>query len=132
MYKLFRIEIFSYLEDFSPELSKALLGINRLILGVFQSVSYPTMLNILSKWCPNKERTKISNIVFAGAKLGAAFTFPVCGYLISLEVNYIGGWVGCFYLFGILGLIWCVLWKMLIHDSPDSHPTISDEESKII
>lgn len=42
------------------------------------------------------------------------------------------GWPASFYLFGAIGLAWCVLYYFLAHNSPASHPSISDEELRYI
>ena len=39
-----------------------------------------------------------------------------------------GGWPAVFYVLGIAGCIWFVLWALLIHETPKSHPYISKEE----
>ena len=38
------------------------------------------------------------------------------------------GWPATFYLLGILGTIWFVLWCIFVYDTPDKHPFISQEE----
>ena len=35
------------------------------------------------------------------------------------------GWEWDFYFFGILGLVFCCFWMILIHSSPSRHPKIS-------
>lgn len=35
-------------------------------------------------------------------------------------------------MFGAIGLAWCVLYYFLAHNSPASHPSISDEELRYI
>jgi len=39
-----------------------------------------------------------------------------------------GGWPNVFYLFGVISIIWFILWCMFIYNDPNSHPFISDEE----
>ena len=35
------------------------LIILRIFMGVFESVTYPSLFAIISKWCPEKERSKM-------------------------------------------------------------------------
>lgn len=63
----------------------------------------------------------------AASSLGAAITMPVCGFLLSTL-----GWESTFYVTGVVGLAWSLLWFMLIFDSPAQHPRITAEERRFI
>lgn len=52
---------------------------------------------------------------------------PACGYLI-VEL----GWESVFYVTGAIGVLWSVMWFVLIYDSPAKHPRISAEERAFI
>lgn len=67
------------------------------------------------------------NLLLSGSSVGAALTFPMCGYIIHWF-----GWPVVFYLSGIVGTIWFILWWVLVHDSPADHPTISESEKNYI
>ena len=45
------------------------------------------------------------------------------GYLAD-----VGGWPLVFYFFGGLSIIWFFPWILLVYDSPELHPRISDKE----
>lgn len=36
------------------------------------------------------------------------------------------GWEWAFYVPGMLGFSWCLIWTFLCFDSPESHPRISE------
>lgn len=94
----------------------------RAVLGFFLGATWPAMPPMATKWIPPLERSKfIANMM--ASSLGAALTLPICGYLISTL-----GWASVFYVTGTVGLVWSVLWFLLIHDSPAQHPRISKEE----
>ena len=42
------------------------------------------------------------------------------------------GWESVFYLGGVLSLLWVVVWMWCISDTPEHHPTISQEEKTFI
>ena len=46
--------------------------------------------------------------------------------------TYSDSWPNVFYVFGALGMVWCVLWFWLAASSPAEHPTIEDEEREYI
>lgn len=59
--------------------------------------------------------------------MGAALTFPMCGYLI-----HAWGWEIVFYVSGILGSIWYIGWIYFVYDSPAEHPRIAKHEKEYI
>lgn len=68
--------------------------------------------------------------VYAGAQFGTVVSMPLSGLLA--EYGFAGGWPSIFYVFGIIGTIWSILFFFLVHEDPESHPTISQEEKKYI
>lgn len=63
----------------------------------------------------------------SASSLGAAITMPICGFLISSI-----GWASVFYVTGVLGLLWSIVWFLVVFDSPAQHPRISYEERTFI
>lgn len=41
-------------------------------------------------------------------------------------------WTSIFYLFGIVGLCWCVVWYLLATSTPETHPRITQAELRYI
>ncbi|CAG9773623.1 unnamed protein product [Ceutorhynchus assimilis] len=98
----------------------------RAVLGFFLGATWPAIQPMASNWIPPMERSKfIANMM--ASSLGAALTMPVCGYLISTI-----GWESVFYVTGVVGLFWSILWFCIIYDSPAQHPRISEEERREI
>lgn len=66
----------------------------------------------------------------------AAFTGNYVGIVISLPVSGILaktiGWESIFYVFGIVGCVWTVLWLIFIRKSPGSDPWITSVERNYI
>ena len=52
---------------------------------------------------------------------------PLCSYLCETV-----GWDSVFYVFGALGIIWFIVWALLVHDGPETHPRISEEEKEYL
>lgn len=55
---------------------------------------------------------------------------PLSGLLS--DHGFAGGWPSIFYVFGTVGTIWCVAFLLMVHEDPETHPRISDEEKKYI
>lgn len=66
-------------------------------------------------------------IYLSASALGAAITLPICGVLISYF-----GWESVFYVTGLVGLLWSILWFALVFETPASHPRITPEEREYI
>lgn len=77
----------------------------------------------------NKNFQIISNLVLihicnlTGSTLGAGFTLPICGFIIDTF-----SWEYVFYITGLLGFIWSILWFLLVFETPAEHPRITPEE----
>jgi ACS family sodium-dependent inorganic phosphate cotransporter len=98
------------------------LVVLRALVGFALGATWPSMPPMAAKWIPPLERSKFMANMMASA-LGAALTLPVCGYLISVF-----GWESVFYVTGAVGIVWSILWFVLVFDSPAQHPRITPEE----
>ncbi|XP_021922345.1 putative inorganic phosphate cotransporter isoform X1 [Zootermopsis nevadensis] len=99
----------------------------RIIEGVGGGFSFPALHVMISRWAPVEERSLISSIIYAGTAIGTVLSLLFTG----LIVDYIN-WEAAFYIMGGLSSIWCLLWWLLMTDSPRTNPYISDEERDYI
>lgn len=81
---------------------------------------------MLARWVPMTERSRFAAVVYNGANFGTIISIPLTGYLCSLD--FMGGWPLSFYIFGVLGILWCFFWWRYVFDTPQTHPRISPEE----
>lgn len=98
----------------------------RVLEGIGEGVTYPSMHAMLSKWAPPLERSKMVTSVYAGAQIGTVLAMPISGLLSDYA------WESVFYVFGALGLVWSVMWIFLTYDTPDTHPRIDPAERDYI
>jgi ACS family sodium-dependent inorganic phosphate cotransporter-like MFS transporter 6/7/8 len=64
----------------------------------------------------------------SGMYCGSILGFPVCGILVEADIPVFGGWQSCFYLFGLIGIVWFPFWTFFAYEHPEHHPSISKEE----
>ena len=95
----------------------------RIGLGVGEGVTPPALHSMTARWIPAHERSRVIAFDATGVYLGLMIAFPVSTWLVA---NL--GWPWVFYTFGLLGLIWAVLWYFLVTSRPEEHPTISAAE----
>lgn len=55
---------------------------------------------------------------------------PLSGLLS--QYGFANGWPSIFYVFGVVGAIWSVAFLFLVHEDPESHPKINEDEKKFI
>jgi len=122
--------IFSLVTPLAARTGKGALIFVRVIQGLGEGVTNPSMHALLAKWAPPLERSKLGAFVYAGTQIGTVLAMPLSGALISWNVA--GGWPSVFYVFGLLGILWFVAWALFVHDSPQSHPSISPKELSYI
>lgn len=95
----------------------------RVLVGVFEGVTWPSMHALTARWVPVEERSSWVSQTYFGSTFGMVFTFPMCGFIISAF-----GWEPCFYIIGCISLLWSFVWYFLAYDRPQDHPRISPEE----
>ncbi|PRD24828.1 UNVERIFIED_CONTAM: Picot [Trichonephila clavipes] len=118
--------VFSLLTPVSARWNVWALIIARAIEGLGEGVTFPAMHALIGRWAPKQERCLLSTIIYNGCAIGTVVSLAVSGALCDIE--FIGGWPSTFYVFGVLGCLWFLLWITLVYDSPYSHPRITEEE----
>ncbi|XP_049875794.1 uncharacterized transporter slc-17.2-like [Pectinophora gossypiella] len=98
----------------------------RFVIGLAAGFLFPALHALVAHWAPPAEKGKFVSALLGGA-IGTVVTWSLTGPLIE---NF--GWDYAFYVPGIIGIAWCVLWWVLVYDSPQQHPRISDKEKKYI
>lgn len=65
-----------------------------------------------------------------GAQFGTIISMPLSGLLADWEL--VGGWPSIFYVFGIIGTVWCIAFLIWVYEDPEQHPSITEDEKKLI
>lgn len=92
----------------------------RLLLGLGESVSFPSFTKILAKYIGEGQRGFATGVVLAGTAFGPAFGVFVGGVLIATF-----GWRPFFIGFGLLSTLWIAAWLLI---APKEQP-IPDRSS---
>ncbi|XP_066582739.1 sialin [Prorops nasuta] len=114
----------------TPPLARAsvyILITLRIIEGICEGVTYPCIHAIWANWAPPLERSKLATIAFSGSFIGTVFAMPVAGLMAERF-----GWSSIFYVFGAAGLVWFVVWWIVVKDHPEDDPYISTAELSYI
>ena len=106
-----------------------LIGL-RVLEGIGEGVTFPSMHALLSRWIPPMERSRAVTFVHAGTQLGTVIGMLLSGVLC--DHGFAGGWPSVFYVFGAAACVWSFAWFLLCHNSPSTHPRISVSERQFI
>ncbi|XP_045772829.1 putative inorganic phosphate cotransporter isoform X1 [Maniola jurtina] len=99
----------------------------RVLQGLSQGFLFPSMHNLIGKWVPLEEKSRLSTLIYAGAQLGTALQLMVSGFIAAAW-----GWPAIFYANGTLGVIWVVAYVFLGSDSPRTSRMIGEDEKMYI
>ncbi|XP_024941551.1 putative inorganic phosphate cotransporter isoform X2 [Cephus cinctus] len=115
----------SMLSPLMAELHYSLFIIMRFLQGIGGGVTFPAMHVMIAKWAPPNERSVIASIVYAGTALGTVISILLSGLLAATL-----GWIWIFYIEGLLCLIWCTAWWLMIADSPEEQIRFITQQEK--
>ncbi|OII73822.1 Na-dependent inorganic phosphate cotransporter [Cryptosporidium ubiquitum] len=80
----------------------------RIFLGVGEGVSFPALNSIVGHHIPSKYSSTVISIIIASSFIGGGFAaFVTPPMILSL------GWRGPFYVFGLIGVFWSIVWLFL-------------------
>lgn len=102
--------------------SVAGLGISRFLLGIGEGGAFPGAAKVISEWFPTKERSLAFGMFNTGSAVGAVVAPPLVAFII-LTLN----WRWAFFISGIFGLIWVIIWRRF-YSLPGKSKFITTEE----
>jgi MFS transporter, ACS family, solute carrier family 17 (sodium-dependent inorganic phosphate cotransporter), other len=119
--------ILTLFTPFAAKQSFYLLIAVRIIMGIFEGVTFPCMYDVYSNWSPKNERSRMVGFAISGNYFGTVLGLFLSGIFTS---NY--GWESVFYIFGIIALIWCVIWLSIVKRNPREDNRITENERQYI
>ena len=122
--------VLTLLTPMAARLSVYMLIALRVLEGIGEGVTFPSMHALLSCWIPSLERSRAVTFVYSGAQFGTVIGMPLSGVLC--DHGFAGGWPSVFYVFGATGCMWAIAWFLLCHNFPSDHPRISLAERRYI
>jgi ACS family glucarate transporter-like MFS transporter len=99
----------------------------RFLFGAGEAGAFPSLAKVVYNWFPVKERGIVQGINFSGSRIGAAFALPLVAIIIGSV-----GWRMSFLIFGLVGIVFAVLWWFFFRNSPEESGAISEQEKTYI
>jgi MFS family permease len=112
------------------------LVVSRFFFGMGEAGCFPNITKAFANWFPTAERVKAQGILWLSARWGGAFTPLMVGWMLAsggegkfgLGLHY--RWV--FLIFGLLGVVWALMFYRWFRDYPKDHPSVSAAELAVI
>ncbi len=99
----------------------------RILMGMGEAVTFPSIYTLYSRWVPLTERSRAVAMANSGIPLGTVFALIVTPLIVQAW-----GWEWAFYLFGAVGITWFVVWQARVTSLPSDHPAVSAAELRQI
>ena len=95
----------------------------RFLFGAGEAGAYPNSSTSISRWFPTNERARAHGLVWMASRVGGALS-P----FLVIPIQKMWGWRASFYCFGVLGLVWAIVWYRWYRDSPAEKPGVTAAE----
>ena len=89
------------------------LAVDRLLLGVAESIIFPAMLLLLTRWFTRAERSRANTVLMLGNPTTVLWMSILTGFLIQHF-----GWQRTFIYEGLPAILWAFLWLAIVRDEP--------------
>jgi MFS transporter, ACS family, solute carrier family 17 (sodium-dependent inorganic phosphate cotransporter), other len=119
--------VFTLLTPLAAIASLPLLLVTRVGMGLGEAAMFPGAYEMFARWVPAAERARAAARLLSGIPVGTVIGLMGTGLLV---VHY--GWASCFYVFGIAGLVWVLLWGLHVQNDPRDDPGVSAAERRLL
>ena len=118
---------FTLITPFAAAGGLAALLVARILMGVGEGITFPSIYALFGRWIPTTERSRAIGILFSMIPLGSVFALVATPWIVE---RY--SWHAAFYLFGAIGFIWWLGWQRLATRNPEEHPRMTAAELALI
>ena len=99
------------------------LVVTRALFGAGEAGAFPNLTRVLTTWLPVRERERAQALLWLATRVSGAFTPVIVASLIAVL-----SWRRVFELFGLIGVVWAVLFFRWYRDDPGRHPGVNAAE----
>ncbi len=105
----------------------ASLTTTQFLFGAGEAGCFPNLTKAFTTWLPAREKTRAQGIMWLAARWGGAFTPPV----VRLVMQRVG-WRNAFRIFGLIGVIWAVIFYRWYRNDPLANPKLNQAERDLL
>jgi sugar phosphate permease len=104
-----------------------LLAVDRVLLGIAESLIFPAMIYLLAQWFTRAERSRANMLLIIGNPGTVLWMSVVTGYLIQLY-----GWQKTFIIEGLPAILWAFVWIAIVRDRPSAASWITPSAARML
>jgi len=104
-----------------------LLAVDRVLLGIAESLILPAMVYLLASWFTRAERSRANALLIIGNPATVLWMSVVTGYLIQAF-----GWQNTFIIEGLPSIAWAVIWIAIVRDKPSQARWMTPEAAEML
>ena len=97
------------------------------LFGAGEAGAFPSMTRTLTTWLPSHERERAQAFVWLATRVSAAATPTLVLWLITTI-----SWRRAFEVFGVIGIVWAVLFYRWFRDDPAAHGSVNSKELALL
>jgi MFS family permease len=105
------------------------LLVSQALFGVGEAGAFPNLTRVLTSWLPKRERERAQANLWLASRWGGALT-PLLLIFLLRQVHV--SWRIAFTLFGLIGIVWAVLFYRWFRDNPAEHPRVNAAELALL
>src|SRR5581483_9869453 len=109
--------------------SLGFLIVVRFLFGMGEAGAYPNITRALHNWFPFQQRGLAQGTVWMSGRLMGGLT-PLVWMLLVERLGM--SWRATFWVFGILGVYWCLLFAWWFRNRPEEKASVNDAELELI
>jgi MFS family permease len=112
-----------------------LLFLVRFLFGAAEAGAYPNLAKCSGRWFPVRERGLAQGVIATAGRVGGGAAQGATILVTALVNEHLWpgmGWRFTFWLFGLLGVIWVVLFARWFRNTPAEHPSVNAAELALI
>ena len=121
------VSILTMSAPFLANIHPFVLLTSRFVIGLGLGGFYTSKMDLLNRWIPISEQGIFLTLAFLGEMIGSALIEGLGGYICEQF-----GWPLIFYISGMFGLVWSVVWIVVVRDFPNQSPFISEAEKEYL
>jgi len=107
--------------------SLASMTVTNFLFGAGEAGAFPNLTKVFTTWLPQHERVRAQGLMWMSARWGGAFTPMLVVWMLHFVT-----WRQAFQIFGVVGVVWAVLFYIWFRDNPREHPRVNSAELELL
>jgi len=99
----------------------------RTLFGFAEGPMNSTTNRTITSWFPRRETARAVGFTFSGQTFGSAIAAPIVAF-VALQA----GWRVSFLVLAAFGLVWVVVWRLLVTDTPQQNSRVTETELRML